>query len=126
MAARRSRSVGSEPGDVWVALATAPDEAVARRLARLAVEEGHAACANLVPGLLSVFRWKGALEEQSEILIVFKTTAAAYPGLGELVAREHPYQVPELVAVPVAAGLESYLQWVRDTTVKVDSPGMAL
>lgn len=102
------------PGQaVWIALATAPDENVAVELARLAVEAGHAACANLVGGVRSIYRWQGALEDEREVLIVFKTTAAAYPGLAELVAAHHPYEVPELVAFPLTAGLAPYLDWVR-------------
>ena len=97
---------------IGVALATAPAREVAERLARLAVEGGHAACANLVPGLRSIYRWEGAVEEADEVLIVFKTTRAAYAGLAELVARNHPYQVPELVTLPVTAGLAPYLAWV--------------
>jgi periplasmic divalent cation tolerance protein len=98
---------------VWIALATAPDENVAAELARLAVEGEHAACANLVGGVRSIYRWQGTVEDEREVLIVFKTTAAAYPGLAELVAAHHPYEVPELVAFPLTTGLAPYLEWVR-------------
>lgn len=108
--------------EVWVALCTVPDDATAERLGRLAVERGHAACANLVPGLRSVFRWHGGLETGDEVLILFKTTAEAYPGLADLVRTHHPYEVPELIALPVAAGLAPYLAWVRASVVFVDSP----
>ncbi len=116
------------PADVWVALCTAPDAETAARLGRRAVEGGHAACANLISGVRSLFRWEGEVQEEGEILIVFKTTAAAWPGLAELVARDHPYEVPELIAFPLADGLEAYLRWVRDSTgpahsgARVDSP----
>ena len=102
--------------EVLVALCTAPDAPVAERLGRLAVEGGHAACANLVPGVRSIFRWQGALQDEPEVLLVFKTTSAAYGGLAELVAREHPYEVPELIAFQVAAGLPAYLTWVREAS----------
>jgi periplasmic divalent cation tolerance protein len=116
------------PADVWVALCTAPDADTAARLGRGAVEGGHAACANLLPGVRSLFRWEGEVQEEGETLIVFKTTSAAWRGLAELVARDHPYEVPELIAFPLAAGLEAYLRWVRESTrpapagARVDSP----
>ena len=113
-------STGRE--EVWLALCTAPDAAAAERLGRLAVEGGHAACANLVPGLRSVFRWEGAVQDEPEVLILFKTTAASYSGLADLVTREHPYEVPELIAVALAAGLEPYVAWVRASVKHVDSP----
>ncbi|MFN2433285.1 MAG: divalent-cation tolerance protein CutA [Gemmatimonadota bacterium] len=108
------------PPDVWVALCTAPDLATAERLARLAVEGGHAACANLLQGVRSIFRWRGVVEDATEVLLVFKTTSAAYPGLARLVTAEHPYEVPELVALPLRSGLDAYLAWVRAESAPVD------
>lgn len=108
---------------VWVALCTAPDPETAERIGRLAVEGGHAACANLVPGLRSLFRWKESVESQAETLVLFKTTEAAYAGLAELVRRHHPYEVPELIALPVAAGLAPYLAWVREATIAANPSG---
>ena len=103
-------------GEVWVALCTAPDAEVAERLGRRAVEEGRAACANLVPEVRSVFRWEGEVQSEAEVLIVFKTTRAAYPALAALIRTAHPYEVPELIAWPLAAGLEPYLAWVRESS----------
>jgi periplasmic divalent cation tolerance protein len=134
MSGRREARGGSPdadpvaPSDVWVALCTAPDAATAERLGRAAVEAGHAACANLIPGVHSLFRWQGKVQEDGETLIVFKTTAAAWRGLADYIAREHPYEVPELIALPLAAGLAGYLDWVRDSArsttsgARVDSP----
>jgi periplasmic divalent cation tolerance protein len=104
------------PSDVWVGLCTAPDAETAARLGRLAVEGGHAACANLLPGVRSIYRWRGRVEDEAEVLVVFKTTAAAWPGLARMVAGAHPYDVPELIALPLTAGLEPYLRWVREST----------
>jgi periplasmic divalent cation tolerance protein len=129
--ARAGRPAGGQDGaptDVWVALCTAPDAATAGRLGRAAVEAGHAACANLIPGVRSLFRWRGEVQEEGETLIVFKTTAGAWRGLADFIARDHPYEVPELIALPLAAGLDAYLGWVRDSTgaapaaARVDSP----
>ena len=134
MSGRREAAEGgenatrTEPADVWVALCTAPDAATAERIGRGAVEAGHAACANLIPGVHSLFRWRGELQEERETLIVFKTTAAAWRGLADFIAREHPYEVPELIALSLAAGLEGYLDWIRASarstsgSSRVDSP----
>lgn len=98
---------------VIVALSTCPDEASAERIARILVGERLAACVNRLPGLASTYFWDGRLQQEAEVLLIIKTTAAR---LGELEARlraVHPYELPELVALPVAGGNERYLQWVR-------------
>lgn len=95
-----------------VVLVTAPDADVAERLVTTAVEERLAACGNIVPGLTSIYRWEGAVERAGEVLILFKTTAALLPRLSARVSELHPYDVPEVLAVPVAGGLETYLQWL--------------
>ena len=83
------------------------------RLAQLLVERQHAACVNLVPGVESVYRWEGQVETAGEVLAVIKTTRAAYPALEAVLREEHPYEVPEVLALPVAVGSEAYLEWVR-------------
>ena len=109
--------------DLRVGLCTAPDLDTAARLGREAVEAGHAACANVVPGLRSIYRWAGAVQDEAEVLILFKTTAAGWPGLAAFIAEHHPYEVPELLALPVHAGLATYADWVRASVRPVDSPG---
>ncbi len=99
--------------DALVVLCTCPEATTARRLAGILVRERHAACANILPGLESVFEWQGKMEAETEALLVIKTTAEAYPALEETLAREHPYELPEIIAVPVKRGLEGYLQWVK-------------
>ena len=95
-----------------VVLCTCPDTDTARRLAEAAVRGRHAACANIVPGVTSVYEWDGAVQADSEVLMVLKTSATAYAGLEEAVRRLHPYELPEIIAVSVDRGLEGYLQWV--------------
>ncbi len=102
----------SEPA-LRVALVTAPDAEVGARIARALVEERWAACVNLVPGVRSVYRWEGKLEDEAEVLLVVKTRADRVSGLAERLRALHPYDVPELVALPVEQGLEAYLAWVR-------------
>jgi len=98
--------------DVVVALVTAPTEDAAVSLARGAVEAGVAACGNLVPGVRSIYAWKGEVHDDAEILIVFKTTAAGFDRLREHVVAAHPYDTPEVIAIPVVAGHAPYLEWV--------------
>lgn len=105
----------SEPG-LRVALITAPDAEVAARIARTLVEEHLAACVNLVPGVRSVYRWQGQLQEDAEVLLVVKTRADRVAALAERLRAVHPYELPELVALPVADGLQPYLDWVHQET----------
>jgi periplasmic divalent cation tolerance protein len=105
---------GGEP--VQILLVTAPDAAVGARLARSLVEARLAACVNLLPGLTSIYRWQGAVEEASEVLLLIKTRASLVPRVAERVKQEHPYECPELVALDVQTGLAAYLGWVREET----------
>ena len=100
---------------VRVVLVTAPPRR-ARALARELVGRRLAACVNLVPGVRSVYRWKGRVEEARETLLVAKTTASRCAALLSAVAELHPYEVPEGIALPVDAGLAPYLEWVRRET----------
>lgn len=93
---------------------TFPDEETARRVARALVEERLAACVNLVPGVRSIYSWKGAVSEDAEILGVAKTTAARFEALRARVAALHPYEVPEVIALPIEAGHAPYLAWLRE------------
>jgi periplasmic divalent cation tolerance protein len=94
---------------VLVTLPTAAAPALARRL----VEEGRAACVNQLPGVRSTYRWEGRVEEADEALLLVKTTLDGYPALAARVRELHPYEVPQLLALPVAAGDEPYLQWLK-------------
>jgi periplasmic divalent cation tolerance protein len=84
------------------------------RVARLLVEGRLAACANIVPGVESVYRWQGAVETAQEALLVIKTTAAAFPVLRERILETHGYEVPEVLAIPVVEGSAGYLQWLGE------------
>lgn len=101
----------SEP--LHVVLVTAPDAEVGARIGRALVEEGLAACANLVPGIRSIYRWEGAVHDDAEVLLILKTRAALSAALAARVRALHPYQLPEVLALPVAGGSEPYLDWVR-------------
>jgi periplasmic divalent cation tolerance protein len=98
---------------------TFPDHDIAWRISRAAVENGLAACATLVPGAKSIYHWKGQIETAQETAVTFKTTKNRFAALRTFVVKDHPYEVPELVAWPASDGSPEYLAWVEAST-KVD------
>jgi periplasmic divalent cation tolerance protein len=101
--------MGAEP---LVVLCTCPDDATARGIARAVVEEGLAACANALPGVVSTYRWQGEIHEDREVLLLIKTNATVYEALEARVRALHPYELPEVVAVPIVRGSPAYLTWL--------------
>ena len=99
------------PGMLLV-LTTLPDADTAARVARALVEGGHAACVSIGAPVRSVYVWQGALEDASEVPLAIKTSADAYDALETALRALHPYELPEIVALPVTRGLPAYLQWV--------------
>ncbi len=99
--------------DNIVVLSTCAAEADAERLARALVEGRLAACVNVVPGVRSFYRWKGEIESAVEFLLIVKTSRDLFPALCAEVEKLHPYEVPELLALPVVAGAEKYLSWFQ-------------
>jgi periplasmic divalent cation tolerance protein len=98
--------------EVRVVLVTAPDLETAAALARTLVEEGLVACANVVPGVRSIYRWEGEVQDDAEVLLVAKTAAARCDALAARVRDLHPYDLPEVVVLPVSGGSRDYLDWV--------------
>ncbi len=98
--------------DIQVVLCSFPDLPQARQIGTRLVEKQLAACVNLVPAVESIFRWQGEVSSDSEVLAVFKTSAERYPDLERELRRHHPYDVPEVVALPVERGSGPYLEWV--------------
>lgn len=105
------------PHECLLALTTCPDAATAERVARALVEGGAAACVNILPAGRSVFRWQGELQTEAEHVLLVKTRRAAYAELERLLRETHPYELPELVAVPIVAGLSGYLEWVAASVI---------
>ena len=95
---------------------TAPDAAQAERLARALVEEGLAACVNIVPGVRSIFRWQGKVCVDAEVLCLVKTRPALFERARQRILDLHPYQVPEVLAFAVEDGSPAYLTWLREST----------
>ena len=94
---------------------TPPDQA--HPIAEALVERGLVACVNIVAGVQSVYRWKGAVEHDEEALLVIKTTRAAVPAVDAALGELHPYETYELVALDVAGGAAAYLDWIGDAVV---------
>src|SRR5258706_1472690 len=97
-------------------LTNLPDRAAAERLAERLVGEHLAACVNILAPCRSVYRWKGALQRDEEHPLLIKTTAERYPALERALREGHPYELPEIIAVPVGSGLPAYLDWVAAET----------
>lgn len=104
------------PGDVVIVVTTFPDRATAVQLARSLVEKRLAACVSVLAACESVYRWKEALESASEVPLLIKTRAALYAEVEAAIRETHPYELPEIVAVPVVRGLAGYLEWVAAET----------
>ncbi|WP_026187799.1 divalent-cation tolerance protein CutA [Methyloversatilis universalis] len=103
-------------------LTTLPDADTAARIARALVEGRHAACVSIGAPVRSVYVWQGALEDASEVPLAIKTTADAYAGLEAALRALHPYDLPEIIALPVTRGLPAYLQWVDAGCGGADEP----
>ncbi len=98
--------------DALVVLVTAPSADQAAELGRTLVSERLAACANVLPGIRSIYRWEGKVQDEPEALMVLKTTRARFEALRDRVLALHPYEVPEVLAIGVEAGNQRYLQWI--------------
>ena len=106
--------------EILLVVSNLPDRAAAEALAADIVGKGLAACVNILAPCRSVYRWQGQVEEAGEVPLLIKTTAARYAELAAAVRAGHPYELPEIVAVPLAAGLPEYLAWVATETLPPD------
>lgn len=102
------------PTDLILVLSNAPDKLVAMRIAHHLVEERFAACVNIGAPVTSMYAWQGKLEGGEEVPMWIKSTVARQAALIARLKELHPYEVPEIIVVPVTDGLPAYLQWVRD------------
>ena len=99
-------------------LTNLPDAASAEKLAQALVASRAAACVNVLAACRSIYRWEGAIETATEVPLLIKTTRAAYPQVEEIVRIQHPYAVPELIAMPITHGMPAYLAWLATETEK--------
>jgi periplasmic divalent cation tolerance protein len=98
--------------EIRLILCTFPDAASARQIGTVLIEKQLAACVNLIPGVESVYRWQGKVESAAEVLAVFKTSAAVFPDFERELAKLHPYEVPEIIALEPTAVAEKYAAWL--------------
>jgi periplasmic divalent cation tolerance protein len=103
-----------------VALTTLGSVDDARRLVRSLVDDRLVACGTILEGATSVYRWEGNVTEDREVVVIFKTRLDRWTELAEAVNARHPYDVPELLALPVGSGLEAYLRWVETETTSLE------
>jgi periplasmic divalent cation tolerance protein len=96
-------------------LTTFPDEPTAHRVVQTLVEQRIVACGSIIPGLTSIYRWQGALETSSEVLVLFKTATPPEVAIAHL-KDLHPYEVPEIIVLPIETALPAYLAWVRENS----------
>lgn len=95
-------------------LTTCPDTESASLIARTLVESGAAACVNVLSGVESVYKWQGKITTAREHLLIVKAPSRNYAAIEALIRKRHPYELPEIVAVPIARGLDTYLRWLDD------------
>jgi periplasmic divalent cation tolerance protein len=106
----------SDEGEALLVYTNLPDRDAAVKLAHALVGQRLAACVNVLGTCTSVYRWKGDIEEAQEVTLVVKTRAARYPEIERAIQKLHPYELPEIIAVPVVRGLSDYLEWVGEET----------
>ncbi len=99
-----------------------PDAATAHRIAQRLIERKLAACANILPVVTSMYRWQGKIEVASECAMWLKTTRVQYDALLQALLEQHPYELPEVIALPVERGLPAYLKWIETETQADEDP----
>lgn len=100
---------------ILLALSTFPDAETARKISNQLVNESFAACANILPGVESIYRWKGKIENGNETLVFFKLSEDRQRVFQEKLRSLHPYEIPEILFLPTIGGLPDYLRWVADS-----------
>jgi periplasmic divalent cation tolerance protein len=108
--------MGSDPADKLIVLCTCPDEDSAMAIGRILVERRLAACVNVSGKVRSIYRWNDETVEDTEGLMIIKTTQAHYAELEGVIIEQHPYELPEVIAVPIERGFERYLAWIDEST----------
>jgi len=102
--------------DKIIVLVTASDKEEAKRLAREVVAQRLAACVNIIEDIQSIFWWQGVVADESEVLMMLKSTQTLFPSLVETVTKLHSYDIPEIIAIPIMAGSAEYLAWMEEET----------
>lgn len=105
-----------EETDYILVLTNCPGSITAKQIAQDLVANGHAACVNIIPGINSYFKWGNKVDNKEEYLLIVKTKRANYPDVEKNILRLHPYELPEIISVPISKGLAGYLNWIDQST----------
>lgn len=100
--------------DYQLLITTCPDSAVAEKLAQTLLENHLVACVNILPNIQSIYEWKGEIVNDAEVLLFIKTRSEHYAAIEQILLKQHPYEVPELIALSIETGLPSYLAWLSN------------
>ena len=103
--------------DLQIALCTVPDEKTAGQIADALVSEKLAACINIVPSIMSVYHWNDVIEHDKELLLLIKTSVSVWPLLEARILELHPYELPEIIAVPIHTGQTDYIKWIKNSLI---------
>ncbi len=98
-------------------LCSVPNQETAEHIAETLVSEQLAACVNIIPGIVSVYRWKETIEKDEELLLLIKTSRDSYEALEQRIQAMHPYELPEIIAVPIQTGQTDYIQWIENCLI---------
>ena len=109
------RYIHAMSSEVQIVLCTVPDRETANTISNALVAEQLAACVNIIPGITSVYRWKGVVEKDDELLLLIKAAVSSWPRLEQRIQALHPYELPEIIAVPIQTGQKDYIQWIIDS-----------
>lgn len=104
------------PEEMIMIVSNMPNVEVAQKIARDLVDKQLAACVNILPGVHSIYRWQGAVEEANEVTVLIKTRRIRYALVEAAIQQLHPYEVPEILAMPISSGLPEYLRWMLECT----------
>ncbi|MHA1684529.1 MAG: divalent-cation tolerance protein CutA [Promethearchaeota archaeon] len=104
------------PEDYILCTSTASSKEEARKIAMALVTNNIVACVNMVPRIISIYTWKGELNEDEEVLLIMKTRRHLFPALEAMIKEHHSYECPEIIAVPIIEGYQPYLDWIKENT----------
>ncbi len=113
----------TEPPDAILVLTTLPSPSAARAFVRDLVDRRLIACGTVVDGVTSIYRWEGKIEETAEVQVLLKTSRSRWDRLRAAIVELHPYEVPEVLGLTIASGLEAYLEWVGSETTELEGGG---
>ena len=107
-----------KPSDYQLLLTTCPNNDIANKLAHILVENHLAACINILPNIQSVYEWENKIVSDAEVLLFIKTRCEHYAAIEQTLLQQHPYEVPELIALPIETGLSAYLKWLDNVVAQ--------